>query len=354
MLRLATFVAVLGAMFTSCSNDDGDVNLLRDFKKGAFVLNEGSDHSTISFIEEGVDTVAHKVYELINDVSLGQYTQSIALSEKYLLIAVTTGNGAGYVEVVDNKTLIHVATFAGLSYPREITVDGTKAYVSNGSGEGIVLTIDLETLVMDKVPVKVGKGPEKMLVSKGKLFVANSGGNSNDDKTVSVIDLTKKEVVKTIEVKSCPKDMVLDKDGNVWVYCAGVPDYSNWPNTTITNSGLSKIASDYSVTNFDIGGIATSGIKNIAISPDKTTVYYITDGVYKMDYQATAVPATKFISTTKTLYGIDVNPENGEVYLCSLNGYTSPGNVTIYATDGSEQETMVVGVIPNSCMFKTK
>ncbi len=351
VFKLGFYLAVMSLVFTACSSDD-DIKLIRDFKKGAFVLNEGSDNSSISFIENGVDTVANKVYELINEVKLGQYAQSIALSEKYLLISVTTSNGAGYVEVVDNKTLMHVTAFSGLSYPRELTVDGSKAYVSNGSGEGIVHIIDLETLVMDKVPVKVGKGPEKMVVADNKLYVANSGGYSNDDKTVSVIDLSTKEVVKTVEVKACPKDMVVDAAGNVWVYCAGVPNYDNWPNVTVVDAGISKIAADYSVTNFEIGNISTNGIKNIAISNDKQSIYYITDAVYKMDYQATALPTEKFITPESTAYGIDVNPVDDEVYLCTFSSYSTPGSVIIYSQDGEKQETKNVGIMPNSNVFK--
>jgi len=353
VLRLSIYVALVSLVFASCSSDNDDVRLIRDFKKGAFVLNEGSDNSNISFIENGVDTVANKVYELVNSVKLGQYTQSTALSDKYLLIAVTTSNGAGYVEVVDNKTLMHITAFAGLSYPRELAVDGSKAYVSNGSGEGIIHIIDLETLIMDKVPIKVGKGPEKMVVSDGKLYVANSGGFANDDKTVSVIDLSKKEVVETIEVKSCPKDMVVDKAGNVWVYCAGVPNYDNWPNITIVDAGISKISGvDYSVSHFETGNISTSGIKNIAISTDKESIYYVTDAVYKVDYQATAMPAEKFITPESSVYGINVNPSDDEIYLCTFASYSESGSVVVYSKDGEKQETKEVGIMPNSSVFK--
>ena len=52
-------------------------------------------------------------------------------------------------------------------------------------------------------------------------------GWSNDDNTVTVIDTSNDQVIETITVKACPKDMAVDTNGDIWVYCGGVPDYSN-------------------------------------------------------------------------------------------------------------------------------
>ena len=350
-LSLAFFAVVFSLLVVSCSDDD-EVKVKSRFEKGTFVLNEGSSNATLSFLEDEVDSVANNVFESVNGVKLGQYAQSMAFSDDYMLLVVTTGSGAGYVEVVDKETLTHVESFTSLSYPREIIVKDNVAYVTNGSGEGEVIAIDLETMEKDATTIAVGKGPEKMIVSGNKLYVANSGGYNNDDKTVSVIDLSSKTVVETITVKDCPKDMVMDKDGNLWVYCAGVPDYSNWPNVGISNSGICKVATDYTVTEFSTGNIATSGIKNIAINKEGTTIYYITDAIYKLGYQDDALPTAKFVTPENTPYGIDVDPVTGDVYVCEFEQYGMPGKVVAYSTDGTKGDVYEVGVMPNSCLFQ--
>ncbi len=351
-LKLALIIPIIGLLFTSCE-DDEQVKMKSRFDKGTFVLNEGSSHSTLSFLEYNVDSVANNVFEAVNGIPLGNFAQSIAFSDKYLLIAVTTSTTAGYVEVVDKETLVHQKSFTGFSYPREIAVNGNMAYISNGSGEGEVFIIDLETLTIKEKSIAVGKGPEKMLVANGKLYVANSGGFTNDDNTVSVVDLSDNTVVKTISVKDCPRDMVMDKDGAIWVYCGGVPEYSSdWQVIGIINSGISRIAADYSVQSFDIGKKSTSGIKNIAINKEGTTIYYVTDGVYQLDYKDVSLPASKFITPENKPYSIDINPSNGDVYLCEIADYVSPGSVVVYSKEGDKMDNYTVGVTPSACLFQ--
>jgi YVTN family beta-propeller protein len=318
-----------------------------------YVLNEGSTNGSITLIDRS-GTVTQNYYKSVTGLSLGKYTQSMAFSDKYALIAVTTGSGAGYVEIVNKDTFEYVETIEGLSYPREITVLGDIAYVSNGSGatagdKNEVLVINLTSFEIVK-RIEVGAGPEKMVLSGDKLYVANSGGYSNSDKTVSVINTSSNEVVETITVKSCPKDMVVDANGDVWIYCAGVPDYSNYPDVSRTDFGLSKITtSNNEVVSFDLPEITAGGMKNIAISGDKKVIYYMSDAVYAMDYNATVLPTEKFLD--ETFYGIDVNPVNGNVWCCSIS-YVAVGSVIVYNKDAQEQKSFVVGNIPNSTTFR--
>lgn len=319
-----------------------------------YVLNEGSTNGSVTMINRNNEVTNNYFASANGGVTLGQYPQSMAMNGEYAFIVVTTLSGAGYVEVVTASDFKHYATISGFSYPREIAFANGKAYVSNGNGvdenyskkNNEVYVIDLSTMTKTD-PIAVGAGPEKMIVSGDKLYVANSGGNSNDDNTVTVIDLNTDEVVETITVKSCPKDMVEDANGDIWVYCPGVPDYANWPSVTYTDSGISKIDGDTNeVNSFVLTSLNTSGIKNIAISKDKTTVYYMSDAVYAMNITDTTLPTAKFIDAT--FYGMDVNPVNGNLWLCEG---TNPGKVLVYSSNGDKLKEFTVGAIPNSTMF---
>jgi len=346
------YLIVASLLFVSCSDDDNDSVQIVSVD-GIYVLNEGSTNGSISLIDMNTELVSNDYFKGVNSLPLGAFPQSMAFSDTYALIVVTTSTGAGYVEVVDKSTFKHVGSITNLSYPREITVVDDKAYVSNGSGatagdENDVFVIDLTSLEIEKT-IKVGTGPEKMVFSGEKLYVANSGGWSNADKSISVIDINTNTVVETIEVKDCPKDMVVDAKGNVWVYSAGVPDYSNYPDVSHTNSGISMItASSSMVTSFEISNITSTGIKNIAISSDLKQVYYMSDAVYAMDINATALPTTKFID--KTFYGIDVNPEDGSIWCCEAS-YGVAGSVNVYNKNGEVEKSFAVGIMPNSTSF---
>ncbi|NOU61796.1 cadherin-like domain-containing protein [Marinifilum caeruleilacunae] len=322
-----------------------------------YILNEGSSNGSLSMINRN-DEVTNNYFSTANNgVALGQYPQSMAVNDDYAFIVVTTASGAGYVEVANKIDFTHNATIDGFSYPREITLAGDKAYVSNGNGQDAnyakenneIYIIDLNTMTKTG-EIAVGAGPEKMVVSNGKLYVANSGGWSNDDNTVSVIDIESDQVLETITVKSCPKDMVVDANGDIWVYCSGVPDYSNWPNVTYTNSGISVITESTSaVTSYDLTNLSTSGIKNIAINKAKDVVYFMSDAVYAMNISDTALPTIKLIDTT--FYGMDVNPVSDNLWLCEAIDATTPGTVHVYNSEGAELKSFTVGTMPNSTTF---
>ena len=189
-----------------------------------------------------------------------------------------------------------------------------------------------------------------MVLSGDKLYVANSGGWSNSDKTVSVIDINSNTVTETITVKSCPKDLAVDVNGDVWAYCSGVPSYdSNWALIGIADAGISKISVATSeVTSYELTDITTSGLKNMSVSKDKNTIYFMSDAVYAMDINATALPTQKFID--KTFYGIDVNPVNENIWFCDAT-YGQAGSVIVYNKDGKEEKSFAVGIMPNSTSF---
>ncbi len=349
VLNLALGLLVASVLFVSCSSDDNEIPQL----KGNFVLNEGSTNGSISLIDKD-DNVTLNYFAAVNSIALGQYPQSMAMNDEYAFIVVTTGSGAGYVEVVTAVDFKHYATIDGFSYPREIAFADGKAYVSNGNGvsgtypnqikqNNKVYVIDLKTMTKTK-EITVGAGPEKMIVAGNKLYVANSGGWSNDDNTVSVINLDTDEVVNTITVKSCPKDMVKDANGDIWVYCGGVP---SWSSVNGSGPAIAKISvATNNVTEWETSNVTTTGLKNIAISKDKKTVYYMTDAVYALNIKDAALPTTKFVDAT--FYGMDVNPKNGNLWLCEG---TNPGKVLVYASNGEKLKEFTVGAMPNSTMF---
>ncbi len=354
VLNLAMYLAVASLLFVSCSDDDNDStpNVSVD---GIYVLNEGSTNGSVSFIDKASGEVSNDYFKLVNKLPLGAFPQSMTFSETYGLIVVTTGNGQGYVEIVNKDTFIHEKSITGLAYPREITVVEDMAYVSNGSGAAAgakneVLVIDLTSLEIVK-RIEVGAGPEKMVLSGDKLYVANSGGWTNSDKTVSVIDTKTNVVTETITVKLCPKDLAVDVKGNVWAYCAGVPSYdSNWKVIGHDGAGISKInVGNSEVTSYELTNISSTALKNICVSRDKKTIYFMSDAVYAMDYKATALPTEKFIN--KTFYGIDVNPENGNIWCCDA-AYGQAGDIVVYDQDSQELKSYTVGNMPNSTIFK--
>lgn len=350
-----SFVIVMAILsITSCSNDDEVTPIIKTVSN-VLVLNEGNSTGGISYIDAD-GNVTNGYFKSVNGIDLGKFPQSMAANSKNVFIVVTTDNGAGYVLVADKATLKVKKTITGFSYPRDIVLLEDKAYISNGNGvSGVwpnqtkknneVHILDLNTLTISGT-IPVGAGPEKMVVSKGWLYVANSGGWSNDDNTVTVIDVATDKVVDSVTVKYCPKDMEVDANGNVWVYCGGVP---NWATGVEADAGISKImVPTQQVKSWDVADVA-GGTKNMAISKDKKTLFFITNAVYSMDIASTELPNIKLID--KTFNGIDVHPVDNTLWLCHSVSATEAGSVFVYDAKGVNEAEYTVGNVPNSCVF---
>ncbi len=345
LLNLGWSVLLMAFIFASCNSDD-DLNLPKAMK-GNFVLNESS---SITLIQHD-GTVTQNYFESVNKVALGKYPQSMLLTNEYGFIVVTESGKPGYVEVVTAADFKHYETIKDLKYPREVAANGNKLYISTGNGadkaKGHIVVVDLKTMKKTN-STEVGAGPEKLIINGNYLYVANSGGWSNDDNTISVIDLATEKVVKTYTVKMCPKDMVLDADNNLWVFCGGKPDYSNYPNVTYADPGISKVNTNTgNVVSWDIVN-KTAGLKNIAITKDRKTIYFMTDGVYSVNYKANKLPTEKILPDT--YYGININPKTGNIWVCKSNG-TDPGMVIVYTKSGDKVTEYTTGAFPNETIF---
>ncbi len=342
--NLSWSILLVALLFASCSSDSDNEPKLRAMQ-GNFVLNESS---SITLIQHN-GAVVQEYFKKVNNITLGKYPQSMLLTNEYGFIVVTEQSAnIGYVEVVTANDFKHYATIKDLDYPRAAAVSGGKLYISTGNGlnkaKGYVIVVDLQTMKkIDKI--EVGAGPEKLIVNGNYLYVANSGGWSNDDNTVSVIDLATNKVKQTYTVRMCPKDMVMDADNNLWVYCSGKPD-KNW--TKFFDSGISKInTAGGGVTSWNITHKSYS-IKNIAIDKSRKNIYFMSDAVYSMNYKANKLPSKKIL--IDTYYGININPKTGNIWVCKSNG-AKPGKVEVYTPTGDKVTEYPTGAFPNETVF---
>jgi YVTN family beta-propeller protein len=258
-------------------------------------------------------------------------------------------NGSNLVKIVNLNNFKQVAELT-VNYPRYfLQVDSNKAYITNGSFAGYIQIVNLSnSTITDSIPV--GNGPENLLKTDKYVYVANSGGWINDS-TVSVIDVnTDKEIAKIV-VGENPCDLVIDAESNIWVICKGYYD-------TNYLRGESKIVKINHSTNqveksFKVG-VAHDNFESklLAISDDLKTIYYQEiGGVYSLPVNASQLSAEPVIRTQIALYGLEVNPHNGDIYCFDPGDFTSAGKVTIYDKNGTKKHEVVAGIGPNGAVF---
>jgi hypothetical protein len=319
-------------LLTSCETVEEKPDITINNLKGMFVVCEGvygHANGEITFYDQEGNQTIKNLYFSVNDIALGDIVHSFEIVDTLGFIVV---NNSQKVTVVNMKDFSVVKTIEGFSYPRSVVrADDNTVYVSNGNGssENYIYSIDLVTLEK-KDSLAVATGPEKLISVNSKVYAAIAGGYNNDGNQV-------------IEINPAS---FADNDKNLWVYCKGVPDFTNWPIVTYTGSGISKIiVSSGVVSTMPFTEMNSSGINTIAAGKDANTIYYLNGGLYAMPVTATALPANRLVD--KLFYGVDVDPLSGDI-VC-LDDVAS--EAVIFNSTGVEVASFETAHFPNSVVF---
>lgn len=342
-------------LFMACENNvienESDV-----YGSGVYIVHEGlfgSNNGSISYYNPDDGTMLHNIFNKANGRPVGDVVQSFAVNGDTAGFIVV--NNSAKVEIVNLSDFKTIAKPVTATYPRYfLPVTEEKGYLSNGSMQGFLLIINLHDFTV-RDSIRVGWGPESLIAMNGRAYICNSGGWGVDS-TLSVVDISADQVVRTIEVGYVPTDIEADADQNVWVYCKGYAMYSWEPPydlITETDACLLKV-------NPVTGEILWQGVVGQAgdyavvpskfeISSDGLTLYYLRpDGVYML-FVRNPEPSDDPVIPGTGYYGIEADPQSGNLYVfeASLSGN---GLMKIFDADLHQVASFTVGVMPNSAV----
>lgn len=336
--------------------------------KGMFLLNEGnmgSNKCTLDFYDCVTGTYHRNIFPERNPnivKEMGDVGNDLQIYGEKLYAVV---NCSHYVEVMDVESVQHLGKIA-ISNCRYITFNEGKAYVSSYAGPvqidpnarpGKIVEVDTTSLAITR-EVVVGYQPEEMVITNGKLYVANSGGYRfpNYDRTVSVVDLETFKVVKTIDVSINLHRMKLDRYGRIYVSSRG-DYYGIGSDIYVIDSRTDRVTGSL--------GIAASEMCLSGDSIYMTSVEwsYVTQS-NKIGYTLYDVKQNKIVShnfitdgTEKEIaipYGVTVNPETKEIFVTDAKSYVVPGYLHCYTPEGKRKWKVRAGDIPAHFAFTTR
>lgn len=350
----AIFAATLlmGGCDSSTEKPVGDENPV-PYDSGVFVLcegNFGSGNASLWFYDRTTKEVVADVFGVANDANLGDVGQAVLLHNADLYVVV---NQSGIVYVLDATTGVVKGTIENLLSPRFVAIDpsGTKGYITQMYTNKII-TFDPRTIeVTGEVTLEDVADSEQMVFWGDRLFVA---AWSNGHK-IAVIDTTTNKQIHSFEVGVQPYSMTLDKNGNIWVVCDGGNEYSSLPEGVSTEApSLWRVSAEtYEATKihtFELGDYFRS---RLVINGECDTIYVITDAVWAMDVAANAFPTAPLITVDGFgQYGLDVDPDNGDLYIADAKDFISNGSVLRYNSQGTLIDEFEVGLIPSKFAFK--
>ncbi len=349
------FIAVaLLTVLASCHKDKITPNqgTPKAERAGIYILNQGglgSNNSSLTYYDYTTKQLTADLYKTINGDGLGDTGNDAEIYGSKMYVVV---NYSSVIDVVNAKTgkLIKQDSMINNKVkrePRSVAFYKGNAFIT--SYDGTVAVMDTASLAITKY-ITVGRNPEQLVVSNGKLYVANSGGLSfgNPDNTVSVIDLDALTETKKITVIANPVTMAADNYGHVYVLSLG--DFANIQGgLTIIDNSTDAVKSQSTLS---LG-------YNIPMAASGDFVYYPTldnkIAVYNAKTQTAG--AANFITDGTALtspYAIAVDSLSGEVFVSDAKDYSSNGTLYAFDKTGKKEYSITTGINPGRIIFVNK
>ncbi|MBQ3765117.1 MAG: hypothetical protein II874_00055 [Bacteroidales bacterium] len=304
-----------------------------------YVLNEGAfpGASTLDLLDFRHKTYCTDIFAQANPEvvqGIGNTGNDLAIVNGRLWVLMNASNQVAVLHLPDAK----LERVLDVESPRFITQDDGYAYITSYAGAvyqgdpvpGKVYRIDSRTF--ESSFVEVGYQPEGLAVLGGKLYVANSGGyNWTHDNRISVIDLATFNDVKVIETPVTNLFQLCAASSSIWVSSYGESTWSqdaggNWIQsvsapqslTAVKPNGTCKILEGVHADKMTVSGKTVYCFGNDA---EMTGGYDIC--LYKVNTETGTFQKTRFadsdLSCIGYAYGILVNPDNGDIYICDAN-----------------------------------
>lgn len=317
------------------------------FAEGIFVVNEGQfgqNNGEISLIDLEEGTVRLSLFEEVNSRPFAGIIQSMIDNEDLTYLVANTGK----VEIVNRDDFESVgAVEADLDLPRSLTVAGGNLYISDwgpfdanfGSPDSYIAVVEdvRGGTVARKIPVP--SRPGAMLLRGNQLLIAASAASR-----LVVLDLGTEEV-REIEVEGAPAGF-LEHDGGLLLFA---------------RSGSTLFLHELNASTFAIVDTHMITLENATSIFDKheNTLYVGANDpfpatgsvVAAIDLTSRQVTNPAFYSG-ENLYGLSVNPANGDVWVTDAAGFQSNGQVFRLNAQGNLLDTFNVGAGPNNVIFR--
>lgn len=308
------------AFLFSCSNTDEDtpVNTDEKYLEGIFVSNEGNftkGNATTSYINGNLTTISNDIFKLSNGRALGDVSQHMVVTDKYVFIVM---NNSNTIEVVNKKTfkVVHTIT-QNVSSPRFATIKNNKLYVTS-LFNAEVNVYNAETFAFIKT-IGLNHTAEQIVATDNYVYAANgfySGGVAleviNPETDTNTTDIAVNQAINNITTNG----------KNVYVLSAND-----------TTSSISIINNN---------AVSTTKVLNEPIARNlvayENNLYYTAGtGVYKINNTLNATSTKLFNVADGDEYSIfyGFNVINGTIFTADAKGFADNSKIVIYKENGT-------------------
>lgn len=309
---------------------------------GAYIINEGNlnaGNGELSFYSFDSLKVYNDLFYSANGRPLGDVPNSAIKYGDKLFIVV---NNSGKIEVANLRTMQSEKTISGLVSPRNmIIINDYKGYVTSLYSDSLTIINPYTGSISGYIDLG---GTSESIVSAGDKVYVTRWWNGNK---VMVIDMLNNRLIDSIEVGSEPEGLVIDHLHRLWVLCPG-----GWQKQTPAELDRINIFTNDVEKKYLFPSIVNSP-SSLRIDAYGQTIYYLDNGVRKMDINSPDLPSLAFIHQDNTAYfnKIEINPVNSDVYISDAGDFQQSGKLLIYKNTGELVSYHTVGIIPGYICF---
>ena len=338
-------LSIFALLFSSCTRDEiiipePPVVLTTN---GAYILSEGGVNpgsSKLSFYSIAKDSFYTNIY---SPGILGLFPSGLIFINNNLFLTEQGNFGsAGKIYKLDTNGSTILSQVVGTN-PYSLAAANNKIYITNGPA-GNVSVVDMNSLSLIK-SISVGVYPQEIIAIGNKVFVCNTSlyGGAQDS-TVSVIDATTDNVVKTIIVQKDPSSLAMTNDNKLLVGCPGQFGFVY----LIDPDSYNKIDSFLSIDGFG---------KDIAVDSDSDDIFFISISNNISKINLVNKVSSKLISnpspSSSLFYGYNYESVNKKHYVCDAKNFTVAGSLYIYNEIGAMEKIIyTIGIAPRRIVFK--
>jgi hypothetical protein len=328
---IGVMTVCLGVLIVGCTknqddfgpqNNEDDVPVAQTER--IVVLNEGNfmfGNGSVSVINNFTNDVAQNVFKAINDVPLGDVPQSMIFHDSLAYIVV---NNSSKIEVVKKDDFSTVNTITGLTSPRQMIIVSENpllAWVTDIYANKIWEIDLIQGSVNRTIPIV---GWSENIYKRGtEIFVLN--------KTDSAIH----ELTYPSGIES-----------NAYSFGGGVVDFQPWGESylmVLARDGIYIIELDSKNVELIHGFGLLRNPSRLAVDPDRNTVYFIENDVYKFKTELNSIIQA---NNGTSFYSIQTNKLTGELFITDAKDYVQPGELIKYNYELSDSIIYQVGVNP--------
>lgn len=290
----------------------------------------GNANSRIDLYNKNNKELVENVFFKANNRALGDVAQSIIEYNNELFVVV---NNSGKIERLNKDNFKSISILQGLQSPRYILPTNNVLYVSDLYADKIHVVSYPAFQVIQSI--SIDGWVEEMIELNNYVYASNY-----ENPYIYVIDKNTHSKVDSIYTVESPYSIALDKNNKIWALTGN----SGNTNALVKVSTQTKaIESSFSV--------SSNGALKLRADVKKENLYYLAGSkVYKMAINA--AQADVFADVTgANWYGLEIDPETNNIWICNAKSFVEQGSVHIYSEEGTALETIATGIIPNDIVF---